>query len=184
MSSLKANDTIPQRQLDRNFVLKFNPLGLPFLAINVHSEFPFQKRNSITFSVLVWRQFVIPYGFTGGFVGGGQLGYRRYYRLRERKQSFLEGFSRFYLIQSLINDAYDPGAAGSVGVGLIWGKQWEFGRKGVFELFAGPYYANSFPMGFDVDKADPRSVSVGIIKSYNPYNGLWLRAGVSIGRKF
>lgn len=178
-----GQDTLSNPKLGKRMVVKINPLFIGMLSLNLHTEMPVGPKNAITFSLLAWPPFLFPYGFTGMFYGGAQLGYRRYFKVDKRSQYFYEGFARFNLIHDF-KDTYSPGGVGSRSIGLVLGKQWEYRKKGVIELFVGPYYANSFPLDFDINNADPRSVSSKTVKEYGPFNGFWLRAGFLVGRRF
>ncbi|MDP1726239.1 MAG: hypothetical protein Q8M15_05605 [Bacteroidota bacterium] len=114
-------------------------------------------------------------------INGISVSFRHYNNSNIRRSGYIEPFVRY-------NNLWEVNQIGTVNiysVGILLGKQWVSKNNHSFELFAGPYYSKPFASGFDPQQDDRIVISKTINElGQNPYNGIWLRAGVTIGTYF
>lgn len=172
-----------QEKNDLNFGLKINPVSILLGAASVSTEIFISHKNSLQFNAQYWTGFVpiypIFYSFTR--INGVSVAFRHYNIANIRRSGFIEPFVRY-------NNLWEVNQRGKVkiySIGIIYGKQWISKNNLSFEIFAGPYYSKPVADGFDPQR-DTRIVISKTINEVgkNPYNGIWLRAGITLGAFF
>ncbi|MCX6187651.1 MAG: hypothetical protein NTU43_11780 [Bacteroidetes bacterium] len=163
------------------FGVKINPISILALATSLSAEVFVSDKNSIQIGFQYWGGFIPVFsGNSFARINGASIAYRHYIGNNACRSAFVEPFTRY-------NNLWEINEIGTVKIytcGIVFGKQWI--SKNVsqnnysFEIFAGPYYSNPIAEGFD-PKHDPRPVISQTMNEKNQYNGLWIRAGVTVG---
>ncbi len=166
-----------------HFGLKINPISALLGAASVSTEIFITQKNSLQFNAQYWTGFAPIYPFSRSFtrINGVSVAFRHYHNANIRRSGFIEPFARY-------NNLWEVNEKGNVRIytiGIVYGKQWISKKNLSFEIFGGPYYSKPFADGFD-PQSDPRTVISKTITEVgqNPYNGIRLRAGITLGAFF
>jgi hypothetical protein len=173
-----AQDTKSEKAGNRSRGIKINPLSLAAGAGSLFVEVPLKNpTNDLQFGCQFWTG-VIPLLY--------DLSFQRMWGITACRRHFFSGHAPeggFVEIFGRINNLWDAKDKGSVlayTLGVTFGKQRISAKNVSFELFAGPYYCIPTALGF-VPSYDSMNGNSKTITDSNPYNGFWIRAGITIG---